>query len=332
MKIYKIIFSTIILFCVAIFSFYLHSIIWVLNLIASLWIYTIIFYLFSIAWRKLRKKELVPSGIFIQNFLYSVSWMILILSSLLFGTSYYFNSINPASMPLYTISNGEKIVKFQTMIHIAKPNFYEKVKENLINFKKEWAVYFFEWVKAWKKENHEKFNKALWIKFDENLYKNLSKLYWVSMQNNKEFLWLVNDKDFNIDISMDEIIAFYDKKDLWEKNLKAPLDANKEIIKVLSKLNEKELKILVYFNQAILNALIWNKYILAQMENASNKELFEVILWERNNILANEILNSPHKKIFITYWKLHFEGVFNILKQKDNNWKIIKEEKFYPIK
>jgi hypothetical protein len=39
-------------------------------------------------------------------------------------------------------------------------------------------------------------------------------------------------------------------------NKQPPIEASKEIIKTLSGLNEKELKILVYINQATLNFII----------------------------------------------------------------------------
>ncbi len=333
MKKYKIIISVITLFLSVLFVFYLESFFGVLSFFISLWIYAVIFYLITIIWRKLRAKEKPIFSVFLGGFLYSVSIIIIFLSTLLFWLAYYFNEINPAKMPEYTISNGEKIVKFQTMIHIANPSFYNKVKQNLIDFKKSSAVYFFEWVKPWTKENNEAFNKALWIKFDKDLYLNLSKLYWVSPQNNFIFLNQINDKDFNVDIWIDEIIKFYNiKTKNIETSKNSPIDANKEILKVLSNLNQRELKILVYFNQAILNALIWNKTILKNMENMNNKELFNVILDERNKILANEIINSKYKKIFVTYWKLHFDWVFEILKQNDKNWKITEIKYLYPIR
>jgi len=37
------------------------------------------------------------------------------------------------------------------------------------------------------------------------------------------------------------------------------------------------------------------------MDNFSNKKLFDIILNKRNDILSEEIINSKHKKIFITY-------------------------------
>jgi hypothetical protein len=65
--------------------------------------------------------------------------------------------------------------------------------------------------------------------------------------------------DFNVDLSIDEIISLYKEKNIInnkEKNYSPPIDANKEILKTISRLNEKELKILVYINQAILNMII----------------------------------------------------------------------------
>jgi hypothetical protein len=57
---------------------------------------------------------------------------------------------------------------------------------------------------------------------------------------------------------MDEIMNLYEEKTGNQKNdeEKIPLDVNKEIINTLSELNEKQLKILVYVNQAILNFII----------------------------------------------------------------------------
>jgi hypothetical protein len=138
------------------------------------------------------------------------------------------------------------------------------------------------------------------------LYENFSKLYGVDFQNTSEFLGLVNDLDFNVDISIDDIMALYNKKmNLLkkEKTYSVPLDANKKILDLLSRLNDKQLKLLVYVNQAILNFFMNNDSILESISNngITDKELFEVILGERNKVLANEIKDSEYDKIFVTY-------------------------------
>jgi len=263
----------------------------------------------------------------------------LIITVIIWWLAYYFNEISPAPMPEFTLYNWEKTVKFQAMSHIWTETFYKTIVKNITKYKEEWWVYFYEWVKSGTKENAEKFNKAIWITFDQNLYKNFSKLYWVSNQDNRDFIWLVNDLDFNVDLNMDEIMKLYDKKieakTKWKKEFKSkiPLDANKTIIETLSKLNDRELKVLVYINQAILNFIIgseWTKNFLKN--NFTNTDLFDVILGKRNEVISNAIIKSKYKKIYITYWLLHFKWVFKLLKENNPNWRIYSENNLYPIK
>jgi hypothetical protein len=61
---------------------------------------------------------------------------------------------------------------------------------------------------------------------------------------------------------MDEIMKYYKEKQSLEPNSsvnnsnKLPINANKEILEMLSNLNDRELKILVYTNKSILNLII----------------------------------------------------------------------------
>lgn len=332
----KIIFSWVILFIFSIISFYINWIIWLLNFFVSIWIYTIIFYSLHIVWKKITRKEIEDPILYMKNFVFKVSIFILVIVWTIWSFSYLSNEIYKAKMPEFTISNWKKVVKFQAMVHIWSKEFYNEVLNNLRKYKEEWWVYFFEWVKPWNEENMKNFNKAIWIEFDWELYKNFSKLYWVTFQDTSMFLWIVNNLDFNIDLSIDEIMNLYKKKNLEnniEKKYAAPINANKEIINTLSSMNEKELKILVYLNQAILNLIISNDNVQwAMSKNFVNKELFDVILNERNKILVSEIQKSEYEKIYITYWLLHFKWVLEELQKQDSNWKIIETKYLYPIK
>jgi len=318
--------------------FYISWLIWILNTIFSIIIYSFIFYIFYIIWNKLRKKEILSFDKYLNIFLFKVSIAIIISVSIIWGLSYYSNEISPAPMPTYTLSNWEKTIIFQAMSHIWTKDFYQKVRKDLIKAKNDWYVYFYEWVKDWTSKNKEEFNKAMWIKFDKNLYKNFSKLYWVINQDNSIYYNLVNNLDYNVDLSIDEIMKFYKKSPIQnnKNNLlqnKEVIDVNAEIIKTLSSLNNKELKILRYINKAMLNFLISSEKTQAVItNNLWNKKLFSVILDKRNDILAEEIIKSEHKKIYITYWLLHFKWVFELLQKNDKKWKIIKTDYLYPIK
>lgn len=318
-----------------IFLFFIGGIISLLSAFISISLYSVIFYGFYFLWKKLTKKNPIFYSDFSQIFLYKLSFFLFLCFWIIWGFSYYQNEISPAKMPFYTISNGNKIVKFQAMVHIGTPNFYKSVQKNIRQSKKNGYVLFFEGVKSWKEENMKKFDQALGINFTPDLYKNFSRLYGLTFQDNSQLLGLVNNYDFNIDLTIDEIIRLYDELPKNEaKNIPSEVqDVDTLVLEELSKLNEKQLQILVYVNQAIMNFIIKNdklqKGILA---NFWNSNLFEVILNKRNELIVSEIQKSKYDKIFITYWLLHFQGIFDKLKEKDKNWKIIKQENFYPIK
>jgi hypothetical protein len=75
----------------------------------------------------------------------------------------------------------------------------------------------------------EKFNKALGIEFDANLYGNLSKLYSLVPQDNLKFLNIENNKDYNIDMNIDQIIQEYEKSKIQANitnQYSTPVDIN----------------------------------------------------------------------------------------------------------
>ncbi len=317
--------------------FYISWIIWIIDFTISLIFYCIIFFFIYSIWKFLRKKERNDFIEFWKYFIYKISTFIVFISAILYSFAYYNNIVNPAKMPRITISNWEKEVIFQAMSHIAKPSFYEWVKNSIIEYKTNSWVLFFEWVKKWTKENTTKFDEALWVNFTPELYKNMSKLYGVTFQDNESLLWIVNNLDFNVDLNLDEIIKLYEKK-IWQNKKSNTIinndvvNVSDEIMKKLSELNEKELKVLVYLNQAILNVIIKNEDKARELvKNAWNTDLFSIILDERNKNLSENIIKSNYQKIFITYWLMHFNWVFELLKNNDKNWQIKKIEYLYPI-
>lgn len=338
---YKLIISYIFLTLFLLTIYYISWLSSTLNSFLSLIIYCFIFYFLQKIWSNIRKKESMNFNDFLNYFIVRISLFLFFIISFFWITTFSINNFFQATMPEYTISNWEKEVKFQTMSHIWSETYYKNVVKNIYNYKKQWWVLFFEWVRPGKIENKEKFDSAIGIKFNEWLYKNFWKLYWVSTQNNNDFLWLVNNKDFNIDVSLDDIIKLYEEKvGIWswyteeQKHYKIDsLDVNTEIINALSHLNDRELKILVYINQAILNLIIWSESTQNLINNNfTNQKLFEVILDERNKVLTNEIINTEFDKIYVTYWLLHFKWVLKLLKENNPNWKIVEIKNLYPIK
>lgn len=319
---------------------YISWINWILQFIFFIIFYSLVLYLLYFLYKKIRRNKILDYKIFLINFIKKISLSIIIISIFIWAFWYYQNNISPATMSEYTISNWEKTLVFQEMSHIWSDNFYNTIKNKLTDYKKQDFVYFYEWVKPGTPENMDKFNKALWIDFNPELYKNFSKLYWVTFQDNSIYYNLVNNLDFNVDVWIDWIIEEYEKppqtitKPLsWtlspsqEKEATNPIDINSEIINALSRLNEKQLKILVFINKSILNSLIKSESAQKLISsNFANQRLFDIILNWRNEVLTKEIINSEYNKIYTTYWKLHFSGVLKLLQKNDKNWKIIKQK------
>lgn len=316
-------------------AFYLNQYAGILQIILTLLVYWMVLFSIHYFWRSFRKKSVMAFNEFMRNFILSACSFIIIISASLGYFWYYHNIQNPLTIEQHTISNGEKTVVFQNMIHIWSENFYEKIAQEITKYKQNWYVYFFEWVKLGSQESSEAFDKALGVEFDENLYNNMSKLYGLVPQDNSKFLWLVNTLDFNVDTNMDNIIQAYNDLKIErnvEKEYKTPVDINGQTIETLANLQGRELQILVFINQAILSAMTKNDTIMKQIQNTfGNEELFEVILDGRNKIVAEEIIQSEYNKIFATYWALHFEGILEILQQNDPNWKIVETKELIPF-
>ena len=101
------------------------------------------------------------------------------------------------------------------------------------------------------------------------------------------------------------------------------INISKNVEVTLNKLNNTQLEIFRYINKSFVNLIIKNENIQNNIQNNfANKNLFDVILHNRNEVLSKEIIQSSDKKIVITYWLLHFNWVFELLKKDNLKWRI----------
>lgn len=326
-------FKFFVIFILSSLVFYVFWIKHFFSFFVALFLYWSFFYLIIFPFKRLKDKKYAFFDMenfwkFSMNFVYRTSLFLIIFSIILWWFAFYQNKINPAMMPVYNITNWDKKIVFHAMSHIASPGFYSDVKDDILSLKNDNFVLFYEWVKPGKEESYDKFDKALWVKFDADLYVNMSKLYGLIKQDNSLFLWLLKNKDKNVDLSMDEIVKLYEKDKILsgeKDDLKMPIDANVLITELLSKLDDKQLSILRFINQSIMNTIIKNQNIQDSMASAIwNKTIMDTILWKRNTYLIKAINEEKNKNIVITYWLLHFKWVFDELQKQDKNWKIEK--------
>ncbi|EKE27774.1 MAG: hypothetical protein ACD_3C00154G0017 [uncultured bacterium (gcode 4)] len=319
---------------------YLSGLYWWLEFLVSCIIYAALFYCWHMLFSYFRKKERMTFKQFAPYFAYRISSLIVAIVLIFWLFIYYENKVEPARLPEFTVSNWKKTVVFQWMAHIWSDKFYKEVQENIKQKKKEGYVLFYEWVKPWTKENMDKFDKLLGVKFDKKTYVNLSKIYWLRAQNNADFLWIENELDFNVDIWMDEIISLYEKKywgvDMNKKNNitnnAEPVSVDKLIDSAVSQMTPRELNFLIYVNRSIMNFIIKNENIQNTILAWSwQKNLFDIILDDRNKVIIDSIGKSEYQKIYITYWLMHFNGVWSWLQKLDPSWKLLSIKYLTPI-
>ena len=217
------------------------------------------------------------------------------------------------------------------MSHIASKEFYQYVEEEIWDAKNKGFVLYYEWVMPGSEQDSDDFNKALGIKFDAEIYDHFSLLYGVESQDNNAFLWKVNNLDYNIDLSLSEVMSLYRKKISWKTDPTSSLlasneiyDISNQVVEQLTELWERELFVLRQINQSILNFIIKHDNLRNFIiDNIGNPDIFTVILDERNKHIVWEILARDDEKIIITYGLMHFSGVLDLLQELDPNWEII---------
>jgi hypothetical protein len=228
------------------------------------------------------------------------------------------------------------------MSHIGSQQFYVGVQERLLKAKQSWYVLFFEWVQPGNAENKKKFDQALWVNLNPESYEQLAYLYGLSSQDNQMFLWLENDKDYNIDMSIDDIVRIYERKytasttntSSWA-NMQEVFNIEEQLLSQLDNLSEKELFLIRYFNQAIINFIMKHDALRNWILSLTGRDdIFSVILDDRNKFLVQGITESKEKKIYILYGLMHFQWVFELLQQQDSRWRIVTAEYsrvIYPV-
>lgn len=84
---------------------------------------------------------------FFHHLLRGWGWLILLIWTapwLLFGVIQFSNNVAPATLPKITISNGQKTVVFQSMMHIGSSGFYEDVRRDMEQLRGQDYVFFYE--------------------------------------------------------------------------------------------------------------------------------------------------------------------------------------------
>ncbi len=300
-------------------------------------LYILLFYGIYLWWKKLRKKEHLDFEQWIYYIWYRLACFMVLFVSIFSAFCYYQLKISPLTMPLYTITNGVKTVQFQSMIHIGSQRYYDKVFDTMMWYLKNGYILYYEGVR-WieNKESSQKFDTIMKFNFSHDLYDNMSKIYGLVMQDNSRYINAAGQNAMNADVDLSYVIKKYEEKYgeiQVKKNGEGVVDISGLLAKRLKTLNDRQLSLLRIINKSMISFMLKNPYTSNMIVKWFGMEdVIDVILQERNKVIADTISNSKDTKIYIMYGKWHFEWVLALLQQKDSNWKIVWKRDFYPLK
>lgn len=245
----------------------------------------------------------------------------------------YINTARPLAMPRIVLTDGNKEVIFQGMVHIGSPPYYQGVVFDLTQAADMGYTLFFEGVRSGSEENQALLNKLLGT---DGL--NLNQIYdafaqqcRLKFQNDFFGVFYDNivtepDQYLNADVSVDDMMAE------WERLLEEhpewraqQVDARPEdevdgdLGSWMDRLGN------LTPGQRKLTAMACHTYLnvnFSQLGGEKPPFKEQVVVEFRNRHLADMILEHPAKRIYVTYGYDHFRGVFRMLQEANPNWRI----------
>jgi hypothetical protein len=151
--------------------------------------------------------------------LWAIPWI-------LFGVVKATNDRAPATLPRITISNGEKTVIFQSMMHVASPGFYSDIKKDMQKLHTQDYVFFYEGVRRGSAQSMEKLSQLMGTEISPEMYDTLAEVAGLVFQGDEVYTDILPST--NVDLSTDEIVAL-----AKDSSAGAPAQRQIDIAKIL---------------------------------------------------------------------------------------------------
>lgn len=219
----------------------------------------------------------------------------------------------PVQMHRYTLTNGDRTIIFQEMMHLAHDSFYDKVLGDLAELKRSGFTVAYERVHGSDEENQE---LCQTLGMPEGYVKQLAPILGLSVQSCPRYWNAMDDNDINADMSVRELIDRARAMGI-QPVFRAPLNMGKLLERVSLNSRQQELA------HGLIRLSLHAYPILPvppQMQ-----DVMELLLDRRNEKLYDIIQALPQKRILIHYGKAHFPGWWSLMRNRDPRWTIIED-------
>lgn len=274
---------------------------------------------------------------FIENLIDTLSPLIALLIPLSMYI-YTQGGVTTSYIEKYVLTNGDKIIVFQGMIHIGLQSYYKEVGEEINEYRNSGYKIYKECFKSDQNLLEKDDQKYLDAVEQYNKNKNLT----IRLMKQHKFF---TDSKYALQAYALIPYTVYDDEcaDLNEdtvNKLKTKLAENYDIKKdELKKIDDYDEHLGIF---AILNRYESVFICIANLFNSKVAFLFftimenvfsyfdksfvlhsQIIMDARNKNLVDTLINNPNKNIYVSYGNAHFIGFFQILKSHDSKWRIV---------
>jgi len=238
--------------------------------------------------------------------------------------SYFAGLFDPVTVNKYILTNGTKTVVFQEMRHIGTGDFYKRIDKDIRYYRQQGYVFGYE---------------GIFFLGGREVYVNEKIDYDQSYMEQPIFLGGLHKDDINLDLNWLDISNEIESKMNLENNqnvsnpdyVKQTL-SDIPMIKNEQAMNDAGIDLVQYTIKNIMRIRYFenlaNKYNIDIQKIVYPDHPIEkaVIIDKRNKIVADFIAQEPRDKILINYGAEHFDGIFQLMKASDKNWKIVRFE------
>ncbi len=267
-------------------------------------------------------------------------FLVLLLTTLLTFPYFYFSvksETNPLVLPQAVLSDGDKTVIFQGMVHVGSENFYKSVVYDLEEALDEGYKLYYEGVMPSTEDANKWFSETIvgGASLSDN-YRQLSAVCGVKFQLDY-FKLLIHDiqahpeRHATVDVTTADLKKEYERLIKEDTGFAAIIDKEKkEKTKGGDLSDETANKIFAFVQQANENQknMVGNicrgffVYALKVGGEKKPQALDPLLLDFRNHHLARQIQADTSKKIYITYGAGHLPGLIQLLKEANPAWEV----------
>ena len=193
------------------------------------------------------------------------------------------------------------------MMHIASPEFYDDIRNDMQGLSSEDYVFFYEGVKSGSEQSLEKLSQLMGTDISEDMYNTIAKIAGLTYQGDEVYTGILPST--NVDLSTDEIVAL-----AAEESIPEPTNEQIDIVKIIEEkyplLSPEQKYMARVIAQGGMNMLL-RKYTDPQMPISLKKAVpvFSIILDKRDSVVVEAINTSPNQNIYMHYGALHFPGI-----------------------